>query len=118
MATKGSQEEARILKLLQDQYDYKSLLKISLMVAVKSDQELKNYEIRNRAIAISLYYAMALGWKAGIRIDANEPKWPVTYIELPTGQVSWHLPQHELEYDGHSVEEKNRRIAEFIDGDD
>ena len=61
--------------------------------------------------------AMALAWmcdyEAGIRIDPDNPEWPVAFIGLPTGQVSWHMPQYKTPYDGHTTDEKYRRIAEF-----
>lgn len=61
--------------------------------------------------------ALALAWmcdyEAGIRVDPKEPEWPVAFIGLPTGQVSWHMPQYRTPYDGHTTEEKYRRIAEF-----
>ncbi len=63
--------------------------------------------------------ALALAWmcdyEAGIRIDPKEPEWPVAFIGLPTGQVSWHMPQYKTPYDGHTTEEKYRRIEEFAE---
>src|SRR4029077_1228676 len=53
------------------------------------------------------------GYPAGVRHDTAEPEWPVFYIELPTGQVSWHMPQHVHEYDGHTTTEKYQRIAAY-----
>jgi hypothetical protein len=44
-------------------------------------------------------------------------------IDLPTGQVGWHLPKaevngqfpsYEKEWDGHTLEEKRKRMKEFI----
>lgn len=62
--------------------------------------------------AVSLAYQ--LGFAAGFRIDPREPDWPVAFIELPTGQVSWHIQPHQREWDGHTTEEKYRRAREFI----
>ena len=58
--------------------------------------------------------ALENGLQAGIRVDESEPEWPALYIELPTGQVSWHMPQHIRVWDGHDTEEKYWRIEEFI----
>ena len=69
----------------------------------------RRYPLVFEAVAV----ALTLGYLAGIRIDPNEPEWPVAYIELPTGQVSWHLPQHPVVWDGHDTEEKYRRCKEF-----
>lgn len=74
-----------------------------------------DYMWRNRYLLIAVGAAAASGIPVGFRIDPNEPDWPVVYFELPTGQqVSWHLPQHEREYDGHSTPEKNQRIDEWL----
>jgi hypothetical protein len=53
--------------------------------------------------------------------DPAEPDWPVIYITLPTGQVSWHLspddtdlfghvPRGAAVWDGHDTAEKYRRL--------
>lgn len=70
----------------------------------------------NRTLFV--YEAMALarrcGLSAGIRIDPAEPEWPVAFIELPTGQISYHLEQHGSAWDNHTTYEKNLRILEWI----
>ncbi len=76
----------------------------------------RDYGMRNLYIYKALAESMELGYSAGIRLDPQEPEWPVAYIELPTGQVSWHLPQHIKEWDGYTTEEKYKRIQEFING--
>lgn len=56
-------------------------------------------------------------------IDPNpiEPNWPICFIDLPTGQVSWHialsdmglfahLPKGERVWDRHTTEEKYARL--------
>jgi hypothetical protein len=78
------------------------------------------YLERNELVAL-----LASLYPAGIRktnIPGWEPEWQnCVYIDLPTGQVSWHyhnreislfehLPPYEREYDGHSTEEKYARI--------
>lgn len=72
-----------------------------------------DYPYRNRLVLRALALAAENGYQAGIRIDPAEPEWPVAYIELPTGQVSWHLPQHTVPFDGHTTAEKHQRIARF-----
>lgn len=62
--------------------------------------------------------ALRLGYVTGIRIDPAEPEWPVVYIELPTGQVSWHMPQHPVPYDGHTTEVKYERCRAYMVGSD
>lgn len=73
-----------------------------------------NYPVRNRKILQALGVASEIGYPCGIKIDVDEPKWPVCYIELPVGQVSWHLPEHIEDFDGHSTEEKYQRIVAFV----
>lgn len=86
-------------------------LKITLHNIKENDT---NYAYRNKLILIALGLAAEIGYPCGIRIDPEEPKWPVVFIELPVGQVSWHLPEHKETYDGHTTEEKYRRISKFI----
>lgn len=75
-----------------------------------------NYALRYGLVFAAITHALACGFSAGIRLDPDEPEWPVAYIEMPTGQLSWHFPQHPIAWDGHSTEEKYRRIHEFVDG--
>lgn len=86
-----------------------------LLQVIQETDEQKIYEIRNRAIFSAVGLACALGMACGVRIDPIEPEWPAIYIELPTGQVSWHLPVHAVAWDGHTTEEKYARIAKFIE---
>jgi hypothetical protein len=81
------------------------------------------YFDRNQAVMALAKLAMQQGYKAGIRIDPNEPDWPVMMVDLPSGQVGWHLPKNELvgawpEYDqawdGHNLNEKRQRLARFL----
>lgn len=72
-----------------------------------------DYDVRNRAVWRAVGLAAREGFDVGVRVDPDEPAWPVVYIELPTGQVSWHMPEHEP-WDGHAVDEKWRRCQNFI----
>lgn len=88
------------------------------------------YADRNHVVALAAKMARELGYAAGVRADPKEPRWPVVYIELPTGQVSWHVRQDEREtifawlgehptpWDGHDTEEKHRRIRAHRGGRD
>jgi Phosphoribosyl-ATP pyrophosphohydrolase len=78
----------------------------------------ERYAVRNRLIQRLVGVAMDAGWDWGY--DAHEvivggirQSWPVVFIELPTGQVSWHLAPYTGKYDGHTTEEKYRRCAAF-----
>jgi len=79
------------------------------------------YEERNRVVA-----ALARVFPSGLR-RTNIPGWDAewhgcVYIDLPTGQVSWHyhdtqahlfdgLPTYPGEWDGHDTATKYRRLA-------
>jgi hypothetical protein len=72
-----------------------------------------DYDQRYGLVLDAVCQAHNAGFAAGFRIDPSEPDWPVAYIELPTGQVSWHLPQHPQQWDSHDTPEKYRRCRAF-----
>jgi len=81
------------------------------------------YFDRNQAVMALARLALMNGYDVGIQTDPDEPGWPVLLIDLPTGQVSWHLPETELcgewpdytkPWDGHDSELKRRRMDRFI----
>ena len=83
------------------------------------------YFDRNQAVLALARLAQKAGYAVGLRADPNEPDWPVLTIDLPTGQVGWHLPKaevignwppYEKKWDGHSLVEKRERIRKFICG--
>jgi hypothetical protein len=74
-----------------------------------------NYDVRYVLVLEAVAMATQLGYQAGFRIDPAEPDWPVAYIELPTGQVSWHLPAHPVVWDGHTTPEKYARIRQYCE---
>ena len=72
-----------------------------------------DYDQRYLLVVQALALAVECGYQAGIRIDARDADWPVVYIELPTGQVSWHMLAHQREWDGHDTPEKYARVERF-----
>ncbi len=79
------------------------------------------YEERNRVVAL-----LASVFPSGVRktaIPGWEPEWhDCVYIDLPTGQASWHyhdsqaylfahLPPYRGEWDGHTTDVKYERVA-------
>lgn len=79
------------------------------------------YYERNQLVA-----ALARLFPSGLRktdIDEWHPEWHgCVFIDLPTGQVSWHyhereahlfagLPPYTKPWDGHNTQEKYRRLA-------
>ena len=78
------------------------------------------YFDRNQAATALARCAIRLGFRVGVKSD---PEWPILFIDLPAGQVSWHLPAAELigewaeyagEWDGHDLATKRDRVARFI----
>jgi hypothetical protein len=90
-----------------------SALKLTLKTIEYHDSD---YDTRYWLIVYAVADATIMGLKAGFRVDPKEPEWLCAYIELPTGQVTWHLPQHPIEWDGHTTAEKYQRIREYING--
>jgi hypothetical protein len=85
------------------------------------------YEERNRCVALIARMALSLGCRAGLARTAIEgwsEDWHgCVYIDLPTGQVSWHyhdshghlfegLPKYAAPWDGHDTPEKYRRVGD------
>lgn len=81
------------------------------------------YLDRNLAVQVIAKMALKLGFIAGIRNRDGE--WPLLYIELPTGQISWHLnsadlhaylPDYDGVWDAHTVDEKRDQIRKYLEG--
>lgn len=70
-----------------------------------------NYHIREGLVLRAVYLAREAGFMAGIRIDLDEP---MAYIELPTGQVSWHLAEFPFVFDGHTTAQKYQRVQAYL----
>ncbi len=83
-----------------------------LLVKIKAAD--RDYARRYDLVLQAVSVAHQAGYEAGFRIDPAEPEWPVAFIELPEGQASWHLPQHPTPWDGHTTEEKFRRIDAHV----
>lgn len=71
------------------------------------------YTVRNRLIMLAMVTAQRAGLGAGLGFDPNEPDRIVVYIDLPTGQVSWHVAAYEGAWDGHTTTEKYARCAAY-----
>ena len=89
----------------------------------QSDTLQEVYYDRNLVVMAFAKLAQARGFQVGLRLDPDEPDWPVLMIDLPSGQVSWHLPAAEVigdwseytdEWDSHTLVEKQERIVQFI----
>jgi len=88
------------------------------------------YSERNKCVALLVRMALALGITAGIgkHVPKEGEEWEedwlhIAFIDLPSGQVSWHIhdsemawfagvPDYTKEYDGHDTEEKYQRVLD------
>jgi len=83
------------------------------------------YNERNRLVALlSKIFPSSLGKDAG---GSLQKEWEsVVYVTIPSGQCSWHIHESDLSmfshlkyddkvrWDGHTTEEKYRRIDSFL----
>lgn len=79
------------------------------------------YRDRNQLAVALARMAILRGWDAGVR-ERDEP-WPIIVIDLPIGQVSYHVTHHAVpddlqtypgEWDGHDLATKRDRMERFI----
>lgn len=91
-------------------------------MSIQSSPE-EAYLDRNQLAQAFARLALEQGWTTGLSIDPDEPDWPVLYVDTPAGQISWHLPKHEIigewpryqgKWDGHTVEQKRARLTSLI----
>jgi hypothetical protein len=100
---------------------------MSLDIDELQEQKDAAYLERNQCVALIARMAVALGRRVCVTktaIDGWSEDWHgCIYIDLPTGQVSWHfhdsqaylfngLPTGSETWDGHATPEKYRRVAE------
>jgi len=93
---------------------------------VNESEAEKLYTERAQCVIALARAASALGCRVGFREDPDlgsaTAQWPVLFIDLPTGQVSWHLTVEDRrsavdigaylgEWDRHDTPEKYRRLA-------
>ncbi len=55
------------------------------------------YRERNHCVALIARMAQHMGLRAAIYEALDEPGWFLVFINLPTGQVSWHIPESDLD---------------------
>lgn len=109
------------------EHDFETLARWCLptQVAALRAQKDNAYDERNKCVVAMARMAHALGCDVGVGRhvgDDWEDDWrSILFIDLPTGQVSWHFHDSELElladlpryvapWDGHSTSEKYHRL--------
>jgi hypothetical protein len=92
------------------------------------------YKERNKCVALIAKMAKVLGYSVGMGKHPEEDEsWDrewmnIVYIDLPVGQISWHIHDSDLElfsflseydgqWDGHTTEEKYERLEKFLGED-
>lgn len=89
----------------------------------QSNSKEEAYYDRNQAVMALAVLAMQQGYTVGVSDDPDEKEYKVLTIDLPTGQVGWHLPKNDLEnwpqydkpWDGHLLPEKRNRVKKFVE---
>ena len=90
------------------------------MAKYESDSKEDCYKDRNLLVQLCGKLAAICDLNMGVKFGKE---WSVLYIELPSGQVSWHIPKIDIikkfpeynkEWDGHDIENKRMRLIEFI----
>lgn len=74
------------------------------------------YTTRNALIQHLMGAVLEAGWPCGydtheVIVKGIRQTWPVAFVELPTGQVSWHIAPYTGRYDGHTTRDKYARCA-------
>lgn len=81
------------------------------------------YSERAQCVLAFARAARATGCRIGFAVDPDAgPTWPVLFVDLPTGQVSWHFTpadrsraddvgEYSGAWDGHTTEQKYERLA-------
>ena len=92
-------------------------------IDTETERLLDVYAERNRIAQALGRMAMEMKYNVGIKNDSEDNEYVILYIDLPTGQVSWHIPKRELigefpeyqeEWDGHQIETKIERVEKYI----
>ncbi|MHA1572895.1 MAG: hypothetical protein ACTSX8_02775 [Alphaproteobacteria bacterium] len=87
----------------------------TLLAEIEKNEE--NYDVRYALVFELLHVAQnePYKYKTGVRIDPKDPEWPVFWVILPqAGEVSWHMPSADGNYDGYDTKEKHTRIQDYF----
>lgn len=116
----------RLRKVLKQIYDIDPSRSSNKLCVNDAEREQLYYK-RNTLVKKAVYLARESGYKAGYVLHTPfediisgiwEPEWSiVALIELPTGQITWHMDSRGLQYDGHSDSQKWERVSVFLGGE-
>lgn len=85
-----------------------------------------NAAYRERAALVALLAAL---YPSHIGPAEDAPGWSIVYVELPTGQASWHIARSDMplfahvptsdpkgnHWDGHTTPEKYQRVRDLVE---
>lgn len=90
------------------------------------DERERAYNRRNDLVKHAVSIAIRAGYHAGYAVhtplkDIVSGEWDIewcviAHIEIPTGQIRWHLDGRGIKYDGHTDAVKWDRIHDFLEG--
>lgn len=110
MAETDSEEKTK-----SDVYRDRNLLAVAFLAAYA---EVRHYERHHYGRTPA-----DMGWWPDTD-DVNGEEWAVVWVDLPTGQVGWHIPREMVpdwlgkkdpEYDGYTTDEKNERLRRWAE---
>jgi len=93
------------------------------MPKFESNSKDEAYYDRNQLALLCAKMAQKLDWK--VKVKDEDSEWPIVLINLPNGQISYHIPREEMIgdfeidvdetfWDGHFLEEKRENIREYL----
>ena len=99
------------------------------VVALKQNiEQMRNDSSKNKAYreVNELASALASLFPSWVGVDPSEPDWPVLYVQLPTGQVSWHIGKDDADliegiaregsaWEGHTREDRSARLQALVE---
>jgi len=130
--TSAEKRAAALMKILKEKIptgvDLPSRYEERIAKAI-ADHANEVYNERARCLSGMARFAQEMGMPCGMGRHPDEEPWDedwrfIVFIDLPTGQVSWHihdselhlfhfLPAYEGKWDGHTTREKYDRLDRF-----
>jgi len=91
---------------------------------IQNTHDSEPYFDRNQILKAFCLMVKNKGLKIGWQDDPKDMYFVIMFIDLPTGQISYHIPRWEIDlskwpryagqWDGHSTEQKRVRLNEYI----
>lgn len=106
------------MEIITCTFDKKEYPKIDLefMLAetcVEIFENYTKYDYREKLVLKALSLAKDLGITSGFRHDDEQVHYPVVVIQLPFGEVSFHMPPVSIPFDGSKQEDQKLRADKY-----